>query len=379
MNITVAMDSFKGSLSSIEAGYAVEAGLLRAAPDAKIWVRPLADGGEGTCAALFTCKADGRFRETTVTGPVGTPVRARYILASDGQALMEMAKAAGLPLVPLSKRNPAHTTTYGLGEMILDAIGQGCRDFIIGIGGSATNDGGAGMLQALGFDLLDVRGLPIPRGGIGLQQLARIDTRRVRPELKDCRFRIACDVTNPLCGPNGCSAVYGPQKGADAALVDTLDRALAHFAEVACQVFPDAEPDFPGAGAAGGLGFAFRTFLNGTLCSGAELVLSESRLESYILRSDLVITGEGRLDGQTVQGKGPGAVAALAKKHGKPVIVLTGGLGDHADDCLDAGVDAYFPIVSGPCALKDALHPYTARTNLTRTAEQVLRTMLLFG
>jgi glycerate kinase len=371
MKITIAMDSFKGSLTSMEAGTAIQTGVLRACPDAQVQVRPLADGGEGTCAAL-TVGMGGIFRDVAVTGPSGTPVTARYGIVRDTLAVMEMAAAAGLPLVPPAQRNPMHTTTFGLGEMILDAIGQGCRDFIIGIGGSATNDGGAGMLQALGFDLLDTDGLPVPHGGAGAARLARVEWKKICPELKDCRFRIACDVTNPLCGPDGCSAVYGPQKGADPMMVDALDAAMMHYAQTVRRFLPHADPDFPGAGAAGGLGFAFRTFLNGTLCSGADLVMRETELEECIRWADLVITGEGRLDGQTAHGKGPAAVGALAKKHGKAIVALAGCIGHGAEACQSL-MDAYFPIVPGPCALEDALQPDTARTNLARTAEQVLR------
>ena len=371
MKITVAMDSFKGSLTSLEAGTAVKTGLLRACPDAPIRVRPLADGGEGTCTAL-TIGMGGRFRDITVTGPLGTPVTAQYGIVNGKLAVMEMAVAAGLPLVPSELRNPMHTTTFGLGEMIVDAIGQGCRDFIIGIGGSATNDGGAGMLQALGFGLLDAGGASIPRGGAGLIQLAQVDITHICPELQDCRFRIACDVTNPLCGPEGCSAVYGPQKGADPTMVDALDTAMTHYAQTVRQFLPHANPDAPGAGAAGGLGFAFCTFLNGVLCSGADMVLAETRLEAHIQWADLVITGEGRLDGQTVHGKGPAAVATLAKKYGKPVVALAGCLGDDVSACHEI-MDAYFPVVHGPCRLEDALRPEIAKQNLSRTAEQVLR------
>ncbi len=375
MKITVAMDSFKGSLTSMEAGTAVKTGLLRACPDAQVRVHPLADGGEGTCTAL-TIGMGGMFRDITVTGPLGTPVTARYGIVHDTLAVMEMAAAAGLPLVPPELRNPMYTTTFGLGEMIRDAIGQGCRMFIIGIGGSATNDGGVGMLQALGFDLLDTGGNPIPRGGMGLAQLAQVNIKNICPELQDCRFRIACDVTNPLCGPDGCSAVYGPQKGADPVMVDALDTAMVHYAQTVRRFLPHADPDFPGAGAAGGLGFAFCTFLHGTLCSGADMVMRETGLEECIRWADLVITGEGRLDSQTAFGKGPAAVAALAKKHGKPVVALAGCIGDGAEACHPV-MDAYFPIVAGPCALADALHPDIARANLSRTAEQVLRLWML--
>lgn len=377
MTIIAAMDSFKGSLSSMQAGEAVKNGILRALPDSRVMVRPLADGGEGTTDALIV-GLTGRYRTITVTGPLGTPVSCSYGISGDGQtAILEMAVAAGLPMVPAEQRNPLYTTTFGVGEMILDAAAQGCREFLIGIGGSATNDGGAGMLQALGFGLYDHAGLPIPHGCAGLERLASISVDHVSPLLASCNFRIACDVTNPLCGEQGCSVVYGPQKGADEETIPQMDAALYHYAQIAKTLFPHADPDFPGAGAAGGLGFAFRTFLNGTLCSGAEMVLSATRLEDYIRQADLIITGEGRLDGQTAQGKGPAGVAQLAKKYGKPVIALVGCLGDGVSACHASGIDAFFPIIPGPCDLSHALCPSTAAENLSRTAEQVIRIFML--
>lgn len=373
MKAVVAMDSFKGSLSSLTAGAAVKAGILRADPDAEVLVRPLADGGEGTMEAL-TAGMGGELTKVRVTGPLGEPVCAQLGILKDGcTAVLEMSQAAGITLVPASERNPIKTTTYGVGEMIRDAISRGCRHFIIGIGGSATNDGGIGMLQALGFELLDETGKEVRFGAEGLRQLAAIRKGSVLPELSECTFRVACDVTNPLCGEKGCSAVFGPQKGADAAMIRKMDQWLAHFAALSRKSHPDADPDFPGAGAAGGLGFAFLTYLHASLESGVRIVLEETRLEDYLRDADLVITGEGRLDGQTAMGKAPIGVAELAKKYGKPVLAFAGSVAEDAGICNQNGIDAYFPILQGVSTLEEAMKPERASENLASTAEQAVR------
>jgi len=377
MRIAVAMDSFKGSLSSLEAGYAVKAGIILADPTAAVTVCPLADGGEGTVQALRN-SLGGRWVDVSVRGPLGEPVNAGYCLLPDGTALLEMASAAGLPLVAPEQRNPLHTTTYGVGQLIRDAIEKGCRNFIVGIGGSATNDGGTGMLTALGFAFLDADGHPIAPGAKGLAQLHRICAEHVLPELSRCRFRIACDVNNPLCGETGCSAVYGPQKGATAEAVADMDRWLENYARLAAAVSSKADPDFPGAGAAGGLGFAFLSFTDAVLESGADIILEQTGLEQQIRNADVVITGEGRLDGQTAMGKGPMAVAALAKKYGKPTIALCGCIGEDAEVCNDYGIDAYFPVLQSVTTLEEALNPDTARQNLTATAAQTIRLISIF-
>ena len=377
MKIVIATDSFKGSLTSMQAGNAAAAGILRVLPDADITVRPIADGGEGTVGAL-AAGMGGELREVRVTDPCGRPVTAKYcIIADTGTAVMEMSAAAGLTLVPRSELDPMNKTTYGVGEMIRDAITQGCRDFIIGIGGSATNDGGAGMLQALGFGLLNKYGEQIPFGAVGLSELERITDENALPEISECRFRIACDVTNPLCGDNGCSAVFAPQKGAKPEEISKMDGWLAGFAELTRSVRPAADPDHPGAGAAGGLGFAFMSYMNAGLQSGVNLILKETRLEEYIRTADIVLTGEGRLDTQTAMGKVPAGVAKLAKKHGKPVIAFAGSVTKDTAVLHDCGIDAYFPTVREACRLEDAMDPETARENLADTAEQVFRAMLL--
>ena len=373
MNIVIAMDSFKGSLSSLEAGNAVQTGILRAMPDAQTTVRPLADGGEGTVEAL-TAGMGGSLVTVPVTGPLGGCTDAVYGILNDGTtAVMEMSQAAGITLVDESARNPLRTTTFGVGEMILDAIHRGCRRFIVGIGGSATNDGGIGMLQALGYGLLNEKGKPVSRGARGLSELARITDDGVPPELASCRFRIACDVTNPLCGENGCSAVFGPQKGADAAMIRQMDGWLRAYAKTARKAFPKADPEEPGTGAAGGLGFAFRTFTNAVLESGIRIVLEETHLEDFIREADIVVTGEGRLDGQTVMGKAPVGVAEIARRHRKTAIAFAGSTAPDAGACNAHGIDAYFPILREITTLPQAMRPENAGKNLSDTAEQVFR------
>lgn len=371
MKVVVAMDSFKGSLTSLAAGEAVREGILRADPAAEVLVRPLADGGEGTVEALVSGMG-GRLRTVRVTGPLGEGVDCAYGVLGD-TAVIEMAGAAGLPLVSAEERDPLRTTTYGVGEVIADAIAQGCRRFLVGIGGSATNDGGAGMLQALGFGLLDAEGRDIPRGAQGLKKLARIETAGALPALAGCRFRVACDVTNPLCGEKGASAIFGPQKGARPADIPRMDAWLAAYAQIAAKAFPGADPEAPGTGAAGGLGFAFRTFLSGELEPGVQIVLEETRLAEALAGADVVVTGEGRLDGQTAMGKAPVGVARLAKARGCLVLALAGGVTRDAGACNGAGIDAFFPAVRGVTTLAEAMDPENARANLADAAEQAFR------
>ena len=373
MNIVIAIDSLKGSLTSIEAGNAIAKGIHCAVPDANVTVRPLADGGEGTVDALIY-GMNGRRHSVTVTGPLGNPVICEYgIIEESNTAVLEMSGAAGIILVPAESRNPLYTTTYGVGEVIKDAIQKGCRRFLVGIGGSATNDGGIGMLQALGFDFLDSEGRQVSFGAQGLEHLSSIDTRHVIPELCDCEFRIACDVTNPLCGDLGCSAVFGPQKGATPDIITQMDEWLKNYAVLAKDIFPSADPEQSGTGAAGGLGFAFLTFTNATLESGINIVLEETRLEYYFKDADIVITGEGRLDGQTAMGKAPVGVARLAKKYHKPVLAFAGSVTKEATECNKNGIDAFFPILRRISSLEEAMNPQNAKENLADTAEQVFR------
>lgn len=377
MKVVIAIDSLKGSLSSLEAGQAIQEGIQVVYPDAHVVVRPLADGGEGTVDAL-TIGMGGQLMQVNVTGPLGSPVPAEYGIleatpARPKTAIIEMSAAAGITLVPDEKRNPMYTTTYGVGELIRDAIQHGCRHFIVGIGGSATNDGGIGMLQALGYDFLDKDGNPVSYGGIGLQSLSHISTENVLPELKECTFRIACDVTNPLCGPMGSSAIFGPQKGATPEMVKELDEALLHYAELSKETLEHADRFYPGTGAAGGMGFAFFTYTNAVLESGIKIVLDEIALEDVLKDADFVITGEGRLDSQTALGKAPIGVAHLAKKHGKKVLAFAGCLTPDAGVCNENGIDAFFPILRRVITVQEAMEKETARENMIRSVEQVFR------
>lgn len=377
MKVVVAIDSLKGSLSSLEAGQAIKEGVQVVYPEADVVVRPLADGGEGTVEAL-AIGMGGELVHVSVTGPLGDAVTAEYgILKADETrpktAIIEMSAAAGITLVPDEKRNPMHTTTYGVGELIKDAIDNGCRHFIVGIGGSATNDGGIGMLQALGYDFLDKDGAPVGYGGTGLQSIARIQAENVLPELKECTFRVACDVTNPLCGPMGSSAIYGPQKGATPEMVKELDEALLHYAELSKETFDHADRLYPGTGAAGGMGFAFLTYTNAVLESGIKIVLEETGLEEEMKDADFVITGEGRLDSQTALGKAPIGVAHLAKKHDKKVLAFAGCLTPDAGVCNENGIDAFFPILRRVITVQEAMEKENARENMIRSVEQVFR------
>ena len=375
MKLVIAIDSFKGSLDTLQAGEAVARGVLRCDPAANVTVLPLADGGEGTVNALTSANGARRC-EAVVSDPLGRPVTAVYGVTENGAAVMEMAAASGLTLLTAEERDPLLTTTYGVGEMIRHAIVAGCRDFLIGIGGSATNDGGVGMLQALGFSFRNDAGQEIPRGACGLAELRSIDAAGALPSLRDCRFRIACDVTNPLCGPNGCSAVYGPQKGASPTDVAQMDDWLSRYAAMTADLLGTDHSATPGAGAAGGLGFAFLAYLNGELRSGISLVMEQIGLDSALVGADLVITGEGRLDEQSAMGKAPAGVAALAKQHGIPVLALCGCVGNGASACNSCGIDAFFPILQAPCTLQEAMVPSVAERNLALTAEQALRLFL---
>lgn len=373
MKVVIAIDSFKGSLSSLQAGTAAATGIYRVDPKVETVVRPLADGGEGTVQAL-TEGLGGRLVSVSVTGPAGKQVICPYgIIDRTQTAIIEMSGAAGITQVHGDEKNPLYATTYGVGEVICDAIRNGCHRFIIGIGGSATNDGGIGMLQALGYGFLNKDGQQVPFGAIGLKELETITDTYVLPELAECEFKIACDVTNPLCGENGCSAVYGPQKGANPSMIMEMDKWLRYYAALAREKFPKANPNEPGTGAAGGLGFAFLTFTNAVLESGIKIVLEETKLESYVKGADVVVTGEGRLDFQTAMGKAPVGVAGLAKKFDIPVLAFAGSVTKDATECNKNGIDAFFPILRGISTLEEAMKPENAKQNLTDTAEQAFR------
>lgn len=373
MKVVIAIDSLKGSLSSMEAGMAIKDGILAAKPDAEVIVKPLADGGEGTTDALIE-GMNGERIDLTVTGPMHTPVDAYYgYLKDTNTAVMEMASAAGITLVPDSEKNPLLATSYGVGEIINDAIQRGCRNFIIGIGGSVTNDGGIGMLKALGVRFLDENGEDAGEGGQALAKVARIDVSGMNPLLKECHIQVACDVNNPLCGENGSTYVYGPQKGVTEDMKKTLDEAMAHFARVTSETLENDYMNTPGAGAAGGLGYAFLAYTGAALTPGIELILDAVGLEKELSGANVVVTGEGRLDFQTAMGKAPVGVARLAKKYNAKVIAFAGSVTKEATACNKEGIDAFFPILRSVCTLAEAMDPVAARNNMTATVEQVFR------
>ncbi|MBE3581078.1 MAG: glycerate kinase [Thermoanaerobacteraceae bacterium] len=354
--IVIAPDSFKESLEAPEVAAAIAAGVKRVLPAAETIEVPLADGGEGLISTLVAATG-GRVEAATVTGPLGEPVRACWGVLGDGRtAVIEMAQASGLPLVPREKRNPLLTTTYGTGELIRHALDAGCRRLIVGIGGSATNDGGAGMAQALGVRLLDQDGEEIPRGAAGLERLHRIDSQSLDPRIREAEIMVACDVDNPLCGPRGASAVYGPQKGATPEMVPRLDAALARLADIMARDLGKEVRNLPGAGAAGGLGAGLVAFLGATLRPGIELVMEAVNLEKILAQgADLVITGEGEINSQTVHGKVPVGVARLAGKYGIPVVALVGSIGEGANAVLEQGIKGFMSIVPRPVTLSFCL------------------------
>lgn len=355
MKIIVAPDSFKGSISARALCAAVKQGILRVFPEAEVVELPLADGGEGTMENLVYASR-GRKVEVEVTGPLGNRVTAAYGVLGDGRtAVIEMAQASGLPLVPAAERNPLVATSYGTGELIAHALDAGFRRFIVGLGGSATNDGGAGMLQALGLALLDESGRPLPPGGAALRRLHRIDASKLDARLRESSFEVACDVTNPLCGPQGASAVFGPQKGATPEMVAVLDEALRHYGECIRRERGIDVLDAPGAGAAGGMGAALLGFLNARMRSGIEMVLEESGWMRHLAGADLIVTGEGKLDAQTLSGKVIAGVCRSAREHGIPVAALCGAMELSGGDMDRLGLAAAFSIAKGPCRLEDAI------------------------
>lgn len=374
MKIIIAPDSFKESLSARQVAEQVAAGFREVMPDATCILLPLADGGEGTVDAMVAATG-GCVVPVSVTGPLGAPVEAFYGLTGDGRtAVIEMAAASGLMLVPPERRNPLVTTSFGTGELILAALDRGVSEIIIGIGGSATNDGGAGMLQALGAGLLDDKGERIGYGGGALARLARIETSGLDPRLSGVCIQVACDVSNPLLGEKGASAVFGPQKGATPGMVRELDANLARFAGLIARDMGKDVAGMPGAGAAGGMGAALLALGCG-LRPGIRIVLDAVRFEEIAVDADLIITGEGRMDSQTVGGKAPHGVARIARQLGKPVIGIAGSLADDVDMVHVHGIDAVFAVVPRPCRLEDALS--NAAVNLRRTARNIAATIKL--
>lgn len=374
MRVVVAPDKFKGSLSALAAARAMARGITKAYPAATIDPVPMADGGEGTVDALVEATG-GSFLEAVVTGPLGLPVTARFGRLGDGStAVVEMASASGLVLIPRESRDPLRTSTRGTGELILAAIAAGARRIIVGIGGSATNDGGAGLAQAIGYRLLDLENRDIEPGGGALGRLDRIDSSARQRSLDDVEIAVACDVDNPLCGPHGASAVYGPQKGADADMISVLDRNLDHFARIIDRDLHRSIRDLPGAGAAGGLGGGLVAFAGGRLEPGITLVIQAVGLEARLKEADLCLTGEGAIDASSAFGKTAVGVARLARSLGCPTIALAGSIGAGAEAVLDQGIDAYFSLCPAPISLDDAIAQ--GEPLLERAAEQAMRAFL---
>ena len=369
MKIVIAPDSYKESLSALDVATAIEQGFREIFPQAEYIKLPVADGGEGTVEAMVAA-TQGRIVEVAVTGPLGAQVEGFYGLSGDEQsAFIEMAAASGLELVLPEQRNPLITTSWGTGELIRHALDAGVKHIIIGIGGSATNDGGAGMVQALGAKLLDSEGNPLGQGGGALETLARIDISELDRRLHDCRIEVACDVTNPLTGKEGATAIFGPQKGATPEMITRLDAALAHYAELIKRDLDLDVLDLAGGGAAGGMGAALFAFCGAELRQGIEIVTDALHLDRYVAEADLVITGEGRIDSQTVHGKVPVGVAKVAKRYNKPVIGIAGSLTADVGVVHEHGIDAVFSVIYGICTLDDALK--NAAENVRMTARNV--------
>ncbi|MDD3839793.1 MAG: glycerate kinase [Clostridia bacterium] len=355
MKIIIAPDSYKGSLSAVEVSQAIENGIRKVERSADIHKIPMADGGEGTVEAMITATG-GKVIEKTVKGPLGEPVSSYFGILQDGTtAVIEMSAASGLPLVPKNNRNPMFTTTYGTGELIKFAVELGCKKLIIGIGGSATNDGGMGMAQALGVKFFDKDGLELGFGGGELLKLDAIDYSNLNVDLNSVNIEVACDVDNPLCGPHGASHVYGPQKGATQEMIQKLDQGLYNYASLIKKHLDKDILDVPGSGAAGGLGGGLVAFLGAKLKSGVDIVIETTGLKEKVKDSDLVFTGEGSTDYQTLFGKAPSGVAKIAKEYGVPVVCLSGGIGENAQKLYDVGVTSLFSIVNRPMSLKESM------------------------
>ena len=373
MKIVIAPDSYKESLSALEVATAIEQGFREIWPDADYVKIPVADGGEGTVEAMVAATT-GHLVHVDVTGPLGNKIQAFYGLSGDERsAFIEMAAASGLEQVPVDLRDPLKTTSWGTGELIRHALDAGVEHIIIGIGGSATNDGGAGMVQALGARLLDAQDNDIAQGGIGLEALARIDITSLDKRLADCRIEVACDVTNPLTGKEGASAVFGPQKGATPEVITRLDRALTYYAQLIARDLDVNVLDLAGGGAAGGMGAALYAFCGAQLRRGIEIVTDALHLDACVADADLVVTGEGRIDSQTIHGKVPVGVAKVAKRYDKPVIGIAGSLTPDVGVVHEHGIDAVFSVIYTICTLNDALK--NASENVRMTARNVAATL----
>ena len=376
MKIILAPDSFKGNLTSLEVAIAFEKGIKRVLPRANCIKIPMADGGEGTVQSLID-GIGGEIIRKRVIGPIGQKVFARYGLLSNGTAVIEMAEASGLPLVTTRQKNPTKTTTFGTGELIIDAINKGAKKIIIGIGGSATNDGGVGMAQALGVRFLDSKDKEIKQHGSGgmLKKIVKIDTRETNKVLKNINIIVACDVDSPLCGRLGASYIFGPQKGATPAMVRVLDDNLKHLAKIIKQSLKKDISKLKGAGAAGGLGAGLVAFAKAKMKSGVDIVIDATNLERHMKNTNLVITGEGRVDSQTAYGKTPSGVAKSARKHGIPTLVIGGGITDDAKDIFSNGIDALESACARDMSLEDAIKH--SREHLANAAERAIRLVLV--
>ncbi len=373
MKVVIAMDSFKGTYSSLEVAEFISKGIYKVYPDADINTIAVADGGEGTTNVLVDSLC-GRMVELTVQNPVGKPIKAAYGILPDSTAVIEMSAASGLTLLSPQERNPLITSTYGAGQMIMDAIEKGCSKIIIGLGGSATNDGGVGMASALGVRFLDKAGNDLASGGAALKLLDRIDVSGLSPKVRSTEFLVACDVENPLCGSNGASAVFGPQKGADNEMVRELDCCLRHYGDKILQTLCIPVAEVPGAGAAGGMGAGLIAFCNAKLIKGVDLILDYLGFDRWVQQADIVITGEGRLDSQTIYGKVPVGVAKRAKKYGKPVYAIAGFLGEGAQAVYDHGIDAVISAIVAPMSLREAIQK--SPQAIENAAENLMRIIL---
>ena len=373
MKFVIAPDSFKGSLTALEVADSIEKGIKKIFEDSIIEKVPMADGGEGTVQSLVD-STGGKIINLKVKGPALKEVNAFYGILGDGKtAIIEMAAASGLPLLSAEEKNPAITTSYGTGELIKDSLDRGCRNIIIGLGGSATNDGGIGMLKALGIQFLDSNGEDIGFGGESLSKLCKIDLSSIDSRIRECNITAACDVTNPLCGPEGASYIFGPQKGADEEMIKMLDENLANYANIIKREFEIDIINASGAGAAGGMGAGLMAFLNAKLEKGIDIVINLTKLEERIKEADFVFTGEGMMDYQTAFGKTPYGVAKVAKKYNIPVIGISGGVGNGFETLYDKGFDSIFSIVDKPMSLKDAMKD--GKKLIQSTAERIMRTI----
>lgn len=373
MKIVIAPDSYKESLSALEVATQIEAGFREVFPNATYVKLPVADGGEGTVEAMVAA-TDGEIIEMDVTGPLGEPVRAFYGISGDKQqAFIEMAAASGLEQVPPELRNPLNTTSWGTGELIRYALDSGVKSILIGIGGSATNDGGIGMVQALGARLLDQNGEPLGLGGGEVAKLASIDISELDKRLKECRIEVACDVTNLLTGKEGASAIFGPQKGATPQMVEELDQALEHYAKIIARDLDINVLELSGGGAAGGMGAALYAFCGAQLRQGIEIVTEALKLDELVRDADLVITGEGRIDSQSIHGKVPIGVAKVAKRYNKPVIGIAGSLTPDVGVVHEHGLDAVFSVLYRICTLEEALE--NAGDNLRKASRNIAATL----